>query len=54
MQIIPGFGLNAMKERVEDVGGELTISARGSTSGVTLEITIPFQSIKEQEGEWID
>ncbi|MDF2651268.1 MAG: sensor histidine kinase [Paenibacillus sp.] len=42
LQIIYGFGLNAMKERVEDVGGELSVSNRGLTSGVTLVITIPF------------
>jgi signal transduction histidine kinase len=41
--IVPGFGLNAMQERVEDVDGELAISRNDSTSGVTLEITIPFR-----------
>jgi signal transduction histidine kinase len=44
LQIIYGFGLNAMKERVEDVGGELSISNKDFASGVTLEITIPFQT----------
>ncbi|SFK67000.1 Signal transduction histidine kinase [Paenibacillus sp. 1_12] len=43
-QIVYGFGLNAMKERVADVGGELSISNQEATSGVTLEITIPFQT----------
>jgi signal transduction histidine kinase len=43
-QIVHGFGLNAMKERVEDVGGELSISSKDFPSGVTLEITIPFQT----------
>lgn len=42
LQIIHGFGLNAMKERVEDVGGKLSITTQGSTSGVTLEVTIPL------------
>jgi len=42
--IVPGFGLNAMKERVRDVGGELSISPNDSTGGVTLEITIPFRA----------
>ncbi len=45
IHIVPGFGLNAMKERVEDVGGRLSIINKGVTSGVTLEITIPFQTI---------
>jgi signal transduction histidine kinase len=44
IQIVPGFGLNAMKERVEDVGGELSISNKEFASGVTLEITIPYQT----------
>ena len=43
IQIVYGFGLNAMKERLDDVGGKLLISNNTSTSGVTLEITIPFQ-----------
>jgi signal transduction histidine kinase len=43
-QIVHGFGLNAMKERVEDVGGELSISHKEFASGVTLEITIPYQT----------
>jgi signal transduction histidine kinase len=43
-QIVHGFGLNAMKERVEDVGGKLSISNKDFVSGVTLEITIPFQT----------
>jgi signal transduction histidine kinase len=43
-QIVHGFGLNAMKERVEDVGGELSILNKDLASGVTLEITIPFQT----------
>jgi signal transduction histidine kinase len=44
LQIVHGFGLNAMKERVADVGGELSISKEGLASGVTLKITIPFQT----------
>jgi signal transduction histidine kinase len=43
-QIVRGFGLNAMNERVEEVGGELSISNTGSASGITLEIRIPFQT----------
>jgi len=43
-QIVYGFGLNAMKERLEDVGGVLSIiTNNASNSGVTLEITIPNQ-----------
>ncbi|OCT16897.1 hypothetical protein A8709_00865 [Paenibacillus pectinilyticus] len=37
-----GYGLNAMKERVTDVGGALAMINKGSAGGVTLEITIPF------------
>jgi signal transduction histidine kinase len=44
LQIVHGFGLNAMKERVEDVGGKLSISNKDFPSGVTLEIVIPFHS----------
>ncbi len=40
--IIPGFGLNAMKERVLDVNGELSVSHHDSTSGFTLDIIRPF------------
>lgn len=47
-QIVQGFGLKAMKERVEDVGGELSITTEGSNRGVTLEITIPIHSTNEQ------
>jgi signal transduction histidine kinase len=43
-QIVHGFGLNAMKERVADVGGELSISNKDAASGITLVITIPFQT----------
>jgi signal transduction histidine kinase len=39
-QLVYGFGLNAMKERVEDVGGTMRI-VRRDTGGVTLEIAIP-------------
>ncbi|OPH58372.1 hypothetical protein BC351_23735 [Paenibacillus ferrarius] len=46
IRIIHGFGLNAMKERVEDVGGELSISTKEHASGVILEITIPVQTNK--------
>jgi signal transduction histidine kinase len=42
VQIVFGYGLNAMKERVEDVGGAFSISNKGSSGGVTLDITIPF------------
>lgn len=40
--IVPGFGLGVMKERVEEVGGELTVSNKSPKSGVTLEIAIPL------------
>jgi signal transduction histidine kinase len=43
-QIVHGFGLNAMKERVEDVWGELSISNKDFASGLILEITIPFET----------
>ncbi|MCD9024697.1 sensor histidine kinase [Cohnella silvisoli] len=49
-QIDYGFGLNAMKERVEEVGGVLSVSAKGSASGVTLEITIPFSEDNDRAG----
>jgi signal transduction histidine kinase len=49
-QIVPGFGLKSMKERVEEVGGELAISSSESRSGVTLKITIPIQSTIGQKG----
>jgi signal transduction histidine kinase len=52
-QIVPGFGLNAMKERVEDVGGKLRISSKDLASGVTLEITIPLQTTKIGRSEQI-
>jgi signal transduction histidine kinase len=52
-QIVHGFGLNSMRERVEDVGGELSISNKDFTSGVTLEITIPFQTKKIERSERI-
>lgn len=42
LPIVFGYGLNAMKERVEDVGGDFAISNKGSAGGVTLDITIPF------------
>ncbi|OBZ10248.1 hypothetical protein A7975_23135 [Bacillus sp. FJAT-26390] len=45
LQIVYGFGLNAMEERVTDVNGELSISKNRPASGVTLEITIPLQTI---------
>jgi signal transduction histidine kinase len=51
--IVHGFGLNAMKERVEDVGGELSISNKDFSSGVTLEITIPFQTKMIERSERI-
>ncbi|OAS13326.1 sensor histidine kinase [Paenibacillus oryzisoli] len=41
-QIVYGYGLSAMKERVEDVGGTLTIRNKGASGGVTLDIAIPF------------
>ncbi|MBP1995523.1 sensor histidine kinase [Paenibacillus eucommiae] len=40
--IVFGFGLNAMKERLEQVGGALVIFAGDGDRGVTLDITIPF------------
>jgi signal transduction histidine kinase len=43
-QIVYGFGLNAMKERVEDVGGTMSISLKEGASGIQLEIMIPIQS----------
>lgn len=44
LHIVHGFGLNAMKERVNEVGGHLSISNNGDSGGITLEITIPFQT----------
>lgn len=43
-QIDHGFGLTAMKERVSEVGGELSISNKSSSTGVKLEITIPIST----------
>jgi signal transduction histidine kinase len=53
LKIVHGFGLNAMKERVEEVGGKLLISTRGPVSGVTLEITIPIQTKTIERSEQI-
>jgi signal transduction histidine kinase len=53
LQIVPGFGLNAMKERVEDVGGNLRISNKNTAGGVTLEITIPYQTKMIERSEHI-
>lgn len=44
LQIVHGFGLSAMNERVADVGGKLAISSHNLAGGVTLEITIPYQA----------
>ncbi|MCR8631160.1 sensor histidine kinase [Paenibacillus radicis (ex Xue et al. 2023)] len=52
-QINYGFGLNAMKERVEDVAGEMSISNQNVPSGVTLEITIPIQTKPIERSERI-
>lgn len=52
-QLIHGFGLKAMNERVEEVGGGLFITYNASTTGVTLEITIPLQSIPMERREYI-
>jgi signal transduction histidine kinase len=50
LPLVEGFGLKSMRERVEDVGGNLTISSGGSSRGVTLAITIPIESTIEQMG----
>jgi signal transduction histidine kinase len=42
LEIVYGYGLNAMKERVEDVGGTFSIRNHGASGGVTLDIAIPF------------
>ncbi|QBP42641.1 sensor histidine kinase [Paenisporosarcina antarctica] len=44
IQIVHGFGLKTMKERVTDVGGKLSISNKFSANGVTLKIKIPIQA----------
>ncbi|NQX69166.1 hypothetical protein HQN90_23830 [Paenibacillus alba] len=51
IHIIHGFGLNAMKERVEDVGGELSVSTKEHARGIILEITIPVQTNKIERSE---
>jgi signal transduction histidine kinase len=51
LQIVPGFGLNAMLERVKDVRGDLSISKNRPASGVTLAITIPLQVITNERSE---
>lgn len=40
--IAHGFGLTAMKERVEDAGGTMRIAKQEADRGVLLEITIPM------------
>ncbi|MNR10865.1 Sensor histidine kinase LiaS [compost metagenome] len=40
--IVFGYGLNAMKERVADVGGTFGVKNQSSAGGVTLDISIPF------------
>jgi signal transduction histidine kinase len=50
LQLVEGFGLKSMRERVEGVGGELTISSGSSSHGVTLAITIPIEATIEQMG----
>lgn len=53
LPIVYGFGLNAMKERVEDVGGEMAIAADASARGTTLTITIPLQTTMTERSERI-
>jgi signal transduction histidine kinase len=48
LQLVEGFGLKSMRERVEDVGGQLSISSGGSARGITLAITIPIEPTIEQ------
>ncbi|MDF2713948.1 MAG: sensor histidine kinase [Paenibacillus sp.] len=55
LQIVYGFGLNAMRERVEDVGGTMRLSGKeGSAGGLMLEITIPYQTERSERSESID
>jgi signal transduction histidine kinase len=49
--IVRGFGLNSMKDRVEEAGGGLTIAKNESTAGVTLEIVIPYPSNPKERNE---
>lgn len=51
LPLVPGFGLKAMKERVQEVGGELSITKRDSAHGVTLEIMIPAQTKTNERNE---
>ncbi|TBL68560.1 sensor histidine kinase [Paenibacillus thalictri] len=52
-QIMYGFGLNAMKERVEGVGGTLSVSSGAARDGFVLEIAIPVQPDIEERSESI-
>ncbi|MDF2718374.1 MAG: sensor histidine kinase [Paenibacillus sp.] len=55
LQIVYGFGLNAMKERVEDVRGTMSLSRNeGSAGGLMLEITIPLQTEMSERSVSID
>ncbi|MCS7463712.1 sensor histidine kinase [Paenibacillus doosanensis] len=47
--IVHGYGLSAMKGRVQDAGGELSVAAEGAAGGVTLQITIPFSANHREE-----
>lgn len=47
--IIPGFGLSSMKERIEKVKGYLFVSS-GADRGFTIKIKIPYQeAVNEQD-----
>ncbi|WP_168120399.1 sensor histidine kinase [Paenibacillus sp. HB172176] len=51
--IVPGFGLNAMKERVQAASGLFAVTANESTGGVTVEITIPLHEHPQRRGDFV-
>lgn len=40
-EIVPGHGLNGMRQRVESVGGRLSYNSRGRHNGFSIEIHLP-------------
>jgi two-component system, NarL family, sensor histidine kinase UhpB len=46
-----GYGLVGMRERVEDLGGTLSISNRSDGRGVTVVATLPLDVVEPHETE---
>ncbi|WP_347177548.1 ATP-binding protein [Paenibacillus sp. BR1-192] len=49
--IVNGFGLKTMRERVEQLGGSLTVDSRPG-QGCLLRINLPYQKQWIGEKEW--